>query len=310
MIQVKQKLGLSGEFRCILYNEDMSVAQDTGWFPNLITDNGLDLLGEIDNWGLWMCIGDSATTPVIGNTTLNNFTASHDGIGLGNGIRTYDRIENPGAGDYWWAETRSRRFEAGTGTGTVAELSLGPVNDGTNIFNHSLITPSSITKAANQILDVIYRLTVWPPTGDVAVNNINVNGDLFDTLTRGCEYDQQTSNQVYNWFKYVYSAWPAFDGAIGATVELSPSGSQTSSGTLKSSVTGPYVPGSYELEGAVVCKITGWNSPSGLGVRCIRWATGHGSFQTQFTGQTSGEPLAKDDGTEMSFSVKTMWGRV
>jgi len=164
---------MRGEVRLVLMDSDGTVRQDTGWFPNLITNGGLVRMGVNGNWASTILIGSSATAPSNSDTSLGGFLASA-------GVSYDDNQNIPVAPNYEMWVTFKARFNAGVGTGTIREVGFHPSDQtaNTNISTHALVSPA-VVKGSTQVLDVFYRMYRYPyltdRTGVVAIEGVNYN---------------------------------------------------------------------------------------------------------------------------------------
>lgn len=133
--------------------------KQTDWFHNLVLNAGLDRLsvGRADSQ---LNIGSGNSTPAITQTNLDSFMAASTTVQTQASGRNFDNPSQP----YYWIR-RTYRFNAGVGTGTIAELGLGWSN--TNCFNRTLVkdsggNPTTITKLSDEYLDVLTETRVYP----------------------------------------------------------------------------------------------------------------------------------------------------
>jgi hypothetical protein len=145
-----------GEFRLVLMTDTGIVIQDTGWFDNLFLDNGIYNVG-FENWSDSMAIGDGTATPQVTDLNLQNQLAQV-------GASLYSEV-NGGTPNYEVITTLKGRFNAGVGTGTINEVGIRKSSTfyggNLDLSFRTLVVPG-IVKAANQVLDVYWKLTVTP----------------------------------------------------------------------------------------------------------------------------------------------------
>lgn len=191
------KLGVRGQMRAILRDgETLEVKEDTGWFDNLITDQGLEnLVGRgAGEWAAAVYIGDGTTPPTWGDTQLDNLIA---GAGLRN------EYNGGGIEEYGWSDpvpwqSYSNYARFGTGTsGTVNEIGIGP--NSTSLSARQL-APTPFTKGTGDVLDVWYK-AFWyfdttPATGTVDIDTGGGPVTYNWTATLG---GLSGSNQGYTW---------------------------------------------------------------------------------------------------------------
>lgn len=135
------------------------------WFPNLITDTGLDLLGaDVDNL-VYCRLGTGNTTPAFTDTQLGaqvgytstSGAAEVTGVSV-DGTYLYRRI--------------TRRFAAGSVSGVnLAEVGMSYTTSGATLFSRALLSdpggsPTTITLDPVEVLDVVYELRLYFPAQD------------------------------------------------------------------------------------------------------------------------------------------------
>ena len=173
MNAVNAKVGLAGRYQLVVGKLDADGNEVPGsrhvavpWFENLITDAGMDYLGSTNHDNLAMCrIGTGNTAPDNADVSLVAQVGTGttvEGIGSASG---YD-----GVGNYLYRRV-SRRFNPGTVSGVnLAEVGMAASN-AVNLFSRSLIkdiggSPTTITLAADEYLDVLYELRMYLPAND------------------------------------------------------------------------------------------------------------------------------------------------
>lgn len=140
------------------------------WQGNLITDAGLNSLGsQASNYdNLLFCrIGTGNTAPANGDTALVAQVGATSTDGTGGG---YDYNST---GKYVWRRV-AKRFAAGSVSGVnLAEVGMGN-SSSSALFSRSLIkdtggSPTTLTLAADEVLDVLYELRCYLPANDTEV---------------------------------------------------------------------------------------------------------------------------------------------
>lgn len=299
---------IGGEFRAILSNPDGSIAYDSGWEHNRIVDNGMLLYGSTGNVMVYNAIGDDGTATTDGMTALGNSLAwSNSPIASTNSPRP---IAGPNY-EYW--TTKQYRYGAGSGTGTIREMSMGAAINGTDIFcRHVLLTP--IVKSSVQTLDVYYKFTVWPSlieqTGTTTIDSIDYdwassNYDLDTTGSASSMVNGGAPTTAASTYHGVYS------GAKAGQLDAAPSGSLLGAGTNGTVL--------IDDNGEGYCD---WQVHFGLtvgdGVNYLRTFTHRGNNtvtkrQTEFTQQAGqpnpGEGIPKDNTEEITMYYRYTWSR-
>ena len=290
------------------------------WFDNLITDAGSDYLGSTGHDNLAMCrIGTGNTAPTNADTSLVAQVGTGTttvGIGSANG---YD-----GTGNYLYRRV-SRRFNPGTVNGVnLAEVGMAASN-AVNLFSRSLIkdtggTPTTITLAADEYLDVLYELRLYLPAND-ATTVATIDG-VSTTVT--IRYSTH-ANALDSWaallgkmmapdlsapsntaYGRAVSAFPA------ASVEFGLQGSSSDNGATTIAT---YVPGSYtttvttvfgpavaNLTGGIQCMLMAGDDG---GVSDLRWKSPYGWWAYDFSTK-----LNKTSTRKATVTVSVTWGRL
>lgn len=222
-------LGLKGEFRAILRNKKGEPLYDSGWNRNLIVDNaGFNY--DSGNWYQWCSIGSDGTAPSVGDVAIGSFLASESSNS--NPMPYIDYPRPPVAPFYERYSIRVWRFDAGEGTGTVREFTLGTQNNGTDIFCRHVL-PAAIPKDVDQSLDIYYRITIYP---DLTSRNgqVTIDGVLYDWETSLFDLDLYNTNLFARQdFSMTFNTYfQVFDGAAAGPLDAAPSGNQASGASM------------------------------------------------------------------------------
>jgi len=178
------RCGIRGEFRLINYDYKGRVKHDTGWFDNLITDQGLENMGKKGGnnncWADQIAIGDSTTPPSYSDTALGN---QWQGAGFNYNSSSGNFVETYGWGDPipWMATQNYGRFGSGT-AGTVNEVGLGSGNT-TSYLSCRQLLPTPFVKGSTDVLDVYYKAYWYFDTGDVT-GTCTLDGTLYNWTGR------------------------------------------------------------------------------------------------------------------------------
>jgi hypothetical protein len=300
-------MGMGGQFRMMLYEEDgTTLIEDTGFFGNVITDYGMDNISDssqigVDSLFAGIKIGSGTTAPLTTDTQMETYiAASWTATGL-----THTRVVNPNS-PYEAYKDKSARFVAGVGTGTVNEVGIGEgITDGLNLFSRQLVSPG-IVKGASQVLDVIYRLTYYPPLVD-DLNAVTIDGLTYDTITRMVDAASPVRDHTFQGIRHSsVGTWYAYDGNIGVITD-GPSGSFDAPDGSPYSLS--YTPGTYYRDMQLDCGLNGWNHAGGIRSTRIATKIDH-RFQTQFNRQGGGgETIPKDPTKIISLRYRIAWAR-
>lgn len=190
-------VSLAGRYRFEVNHPDGSQTMSP-WHDNLITNIGLEAIGEEKEVFRYCMVGAGNTAPANGNATLQLQLASMDfhtvanpNVLMSEGIET----DEPRFG---WAR-RSYPFAQGSVDGNVAEVGVGW--NGTNTFSRSLVTPAVSVTPIDQ-LTVVYELRVYVNEDDVT-GTIDIEGDDYDFTIRALgAANAGRMGQAFGWSPY------------------------------------------------------------------------------------------------------------
>lgn len=343
------KIGLAGAF---MVEKGKALADDpltpagpmevaAPWTDNVITDVGLNNMGAALSKNIMRAcqIGSSNATPSTGDTTL--------GTRLASSVTRISRSINKQLTTlpYYLDVFTVYRFAAGVGTGDIKELGIASATGDTSgsgmsptapLFSRTLPVdgsgnPTTVTKLADEIVDVTYRLRYYLDTSDV-VEVRNVDGVDYTLTLRPVRIDLTPDT---NTFGFGYYSWGTSTGGgnadfaargsagygenalyVGAAADIAPiSGGnptgvknthQSSGPNTMLTNNSPYVTNSYELEQVIAVGLgganVGYNAAGGIG--CIVFSNEICSWQI---GVVPHLPKTADELCE--FSVLTKWSR-
>lgn len=156
------QVGLYGEVKVIVKRADGTVRLDTGFFPNVITNLGLDAIGNVPHDLFTYCaVGGGNSKPLNTNTKLDNFLTGGSQI---SSVSKYDYDPVRDTEFYKCSRTVGYRF-TGLDNKNISEVGL--VSDNRS-EHHSALTrtliknsngePTVITVLSGEILELQYRL--------------------------------------------------------------------------------------------------------------------------------------------------------
>lgn len=290
------KLGISGRYKMEVYRPDGTIKTKLDWFPNLITNNGLDLFCSANITYLQRCkVGSGNTAPLITDTTLDSFIGekhirnSYDWQGFQSSPPTY----------VYWRGTY--RFEPGDATGNLSEVGMGiATGDGSNLFSRALIlnsegAPTTITILSDETLDITYELRLYHPADDISGSFV-VSGTTHDYVGRvsyNANWEALSSFSVFN-------ATYVFNGTIG-DVTGQPSG--TIKGASPHTVSS-YSNGTYYRDVKAEWSLANGNMTGGISA--MRAECYYGRIVFQY----SVDPIiAKNSTKELSLNFRWFIGR-
>lgn len=273
------------------------------WFPNLITTNGANLLGNSSPLTT-CCVGSGNTAPALTDTALQSLVASTTALGPAGSTSGA-----AGSPPYFGSRTIQYNFPVGTATGNLSEVGVGLT--ATNLFSRALIldgggSPTTITVLSTEALYVTYQLNQYAPTADVT-GNVTIGGVVYAYTLRAA-----TAATASQW---AYANGDAGgvtpgNGSISALVSngaiSAVTGQVTGSASGSSSQTNPgYSVGSFTLSGTYTWNLTSGNVAGGVTAAQFGFGTGSGSrgwFQIGF-----GTAIPKDGSHILTLTFSTTW---
>lgn len=274
-------------------------------FDNIITNAGLDRVGQAGDWLSACQVGTGNATPQATDTGLQVFLAGvasvHASVGGAQGSAPF----------FGWRRT-TFRFGPGVGTGNLSEVGVGWASTGSTLFSRALILdaglmPTTITKLADESLDVTYELRNHPAAAD-STGNLTITGVGTMTFTTRAasvttasdwDYGSGSSNRrggVSATGNLVHS------GTIGA-VTGEPSGTFANPASVANAA---YSNGSFQRTATITFGLTEGNV-GGIRSLAVRYGStdrGFGRTQTEF-----GTIIPKTSAQTMVFNVVHNWGR-
>jgi hypothetical protein len=303
---VHNKIGLEGFFKIEAIQPDGSRKVLADWFPNLITDIGLN------RWGtgaiVTACgVGTGTAQPLVTDTGLQiplAFTSTADSV----------QATAAGAAPYAVTQSRTFTFAQGAVVGNISEVSVGWATANGSAWSHARIkdgggVDTTITVTAIEQLSVTYLLKGNIPSTDVTAN-VTIGGTATTVTIRAA-----TATNALSWFMWTGGGGTAldrrfdsylsantffYDGAIGP-VTGEPSGTSQQIGGIRT--LNAYVNNSLYTESVINLSISQANFAGGLD--SIRLNTlGHTSWQMGFV-----PAIAKDSTKTFSMTFRTSWAR-
>jgi len=296
---------LAGYYKITATNKDtLEERVLADWFPNLITNNGLNLINfGHGNMARYCYVGSGSTAPTVNDSGLQNKVATKMGGG------PFDTSSAKATPPYYGYATRSWTFAPGEVLGNLSEVGCGKDALGVDIFSRSLITdalgnPITITVLADDYLTVIYELRCYPPLTD-SVSTVDIAGVATECTVRAAEV---TSGYQFGFYQSGDHGTAANGYNTTVTSYKGVLGSITGSPTLslgyinRSAPTEVYTQGSYFCDGVLNFSLTQGNSAEGISA--IQIPTWLGAFQVGFN-----PPIVKDSTRTLRINYRVGWGR-
>ena len=200
MSNIKHSLGVSGHYKLVLRKADGTIKQELE-FDNLITDYGLHALisvGMLFNiYSAFIALGTGSSEPSFSDLKL------HTQLGNRFGSSGNETISNRNTVPYYTELKRKFPSSPGDNTGVISEIGLFISSTGDTCFSRSLIkdsngNPTTITKLADEFLDVYYSVRLMIPMTDTPFS-INISGVNYTGYIRPVN--------VFGGFQYWSSFW-------------------------------------------------------------------------------------------------------
>lgn len=150
------KVGLAGRFK-VAKKKGSEVTYNGDWFKNLITNNGLDLIGQSSSRFNYCAAGSGNSAPTVNDTAIESFLGDKQSPSV-----TYQT----NLSEYYIAYIATYTFNIGAVVGNVSELTIGAGDNGTNIFSRALVkdglgNPTSISVLLDEQLIVTWELRYY-----------------------------------------------------------------------------------------------------------------------------------------------------
>jgi len=273
-------------------------------FPNLITNGGLERMGDNADWLSRTYVGSGSAAPNFNDSAMNNFVASTTTN------QSFPTGSQSTAPYFTWIRI-TRRFAAGAAAGNLSEVGIGWA---TALFSRALIVdaggnPTTISVGADQFLDVTYEFRFYPKTTD-DTGSFTLTGSVGGTYDYIFRSANVTSNSVFSGWLLAQngvsmgksapasSGRQAFSGAIGP-ITGTPSGAASASDSFTANA---YAPSSLLRKGTMSFGLGAGNF--GTGIKSALLLFGIGTFQVEFT-----PAITKTDERILNLEFSHSWGR-
>lgn len=307
------QVGLHGEVKVIVKRADDTVRLDTGFFPNVITNLGLDALGNNHNLFNYCAVGGGNSTPLNTNTKLDNFLA------VGSQISSESKYDYDPVRDtefYKCSRTVGYRFE-GLDNKNISEVGLvGDYASGQHpaytrtLIKNSAGEPTVITVLSGEILELQYRL--WQ------VFDVKDKDQVVTAMIDGVEVPFNVKIRLAGVGGNLGGSW-SYAAVVGAHLTFQGNNyHQFGTGEL-GEITGQnsgltsfyglsweaYQPSTYKRKFYVNASITEAVHP----IRSFLFFTGLGAYQVRF-GTVDGDlPIDKTNQDILQLGFEMSWGR-
>lgn len=312
---ISSKIEMQAYFKMQATNVDTGEVRElTDWFPNVVLDSGLVQMSQ-GTWYTGVNVGSGNSTPVITQTGLDTFVARSTNKIAG----TAGRQTTTSPYYYWIKDTV--QFGQGAAAGNLSEVALGWSNSG--CWNRALIkdsngNPTTITILANEFLNVLVELRVYPNMNDV-VTTVDlldaVGGNVISSHTvtvRPCmDADLNTQSTTYNStvgngkvIPYYYGGGEG--GSVANPICYSGTLNEITSlpTTQLAAATKAQPPTTYPTTTSMKCTTSLTISETNGSHRCCVFISPMGKFKCEYS-----PPITKDNTQTLSHSWTLSWGR-
>lgn len=218
-------------------------------------------------------------------------------------------VSNPVAPNYGKSQIRTTRFNAGVGTGTVRQIGLCADSLAASLFCVHVL-PVPVIKAANQVLDVLYRITVYPSLISNTVSAV-IGGVTYDCVSSFYDVGANDNTALFNEAAVLNSNafCAAFTGPAAGLLDSLPSGTSTYVGSASNY---NYLAGRCDFTTFYNLNQANYSPPDFIRTSIAKIAVGGYRIQTEFTatdGPNIGQGIPKDYRYELSLNRRLTWGR-
>lgn len=310
---------LGGQFRLVISKdaECKQVVKDTGFFDNLITNTGMNRIGEVTTNSSFsstsfetLCgrfvVGSGSAEPQFTDTALQNPVAfASSDVTVVSESSNYDRG--------WYEITVRHQFGQGRAAGNLSEIGIQHTSTSGPLWSRALIldgqgNPTTITVLPDDFLTCYYTLRIMIPKEDVVFNiDVDYGEDgIVPTVVTGRPLNANSSSVSSGWglkaaaTSGLSAALQFYTGGLAAPTASEPSGSAIGSQTSTFSIV-PYVPDSFER---YVTRTNGLNEHNGQNLRTARLHALMGCWQIEFD-----PPLQKNNTQTMQVTFGYSWAR-
>jgi len=281
-----------------------TVAAD--WFNNLITNNGLNMVGNVSGDFMLYCqVGSGSATPTVTDTGLQSR------IGASSTEQARVVGTNNTVSPYYGYRRKTYRFAAGTATGNVSELGISPASTGA-VFSRALVldgggSPTTITILSDEVLDVIYELRLYVPMNDATGSiTLSSEGSTHTWTFRALEVDGSGNTPWSSFrrafdFAIVNQNWQQ-NGIESGLQAITANGYAATGTNATGTLVGSYVVGNYYRDVQIFFDLNQANFATGIGRVAI--CTNYGAYQYGFSPK-----IAKINTKKLTLVVRISWAR-
>lgn len=306
MINLPVKIGVAGRYRLQVFSAEGDLTKDSGWFDNLIVDNGLDQIANVPGGSFSIpylftsaYVGTGTTPPANTDTQLEAYLATSSA----NESATNSFVEAVGTTPAYWRSVKVLTFGTGVAAGTLSEVGVGKGSGSTNLFSRALIVdgsgnPTTITVLSTETLQVTYEYRSYLDKTD-HTTTCDISGVTYDVTYRVCNIDITPGiDKGLGLGGDASNTLLAYSGPMG-TVYNDPTGSN---GTPVNVNIQTYTAGTYYANMVFTFSLS--NSNFGGGIQSFRFTGNQYKFQMQFS-----PTIPKNSTNVLTMNLQVSWGR-
>lgn len=276
-------------------------------FDNLITNAGLDKMGTADPI-LHMHLSSDTSEPTVNDNSVQSLLGtSSTKTGLAYGSSS--TITPP----FYNSRVVTFKFAAGVSTGNISKIYVGWTSNGSNgIWSTALVKGgdglvTSITKLADEILDVTYEVRTYLPSSD-ALSVVSISGVDYNVTTRlGNLKNSWIGNEGLLLNRGLDFAILTGEGALGDVYNMPTS---TKGEAVVSVTRSGYVSGSYQHVYVISCSLGQANFVGGVRFGSLSIYGNTNVWQFRFSKISDGTAIMKtSDYTLVLPPLVISWGR-
>lgn len=309
---------LSGQFRMVVSEDEAGerVKHDTGFFDNLITDVGMNRVGEVatnESSGIRafraLCgqfvVGSGSTTPAFTDTSLAAPVAFA-------GVEPLLDSESSSYTRGWYEITVRHQFGQGQAVGNLSEIGIQHTSLSGPLWSRALIldgsgNPTTITVLPDDFLTCYYTLRIMIPQED-AVFNIDVDYDedgVVPTVVTARPLAANSPSPTAGWGLQTArtssgATLQFYSGGLAVPTANVPLGSTVAPATSTFTVV-PYVTDSHQR---FLTRTNGLNDHNSQTLRTAQLEALMGCWQVEFD-----PPLQKNNTQIMQLTFGYSWAR-
>lgn len=295
------KTGVQGLVGWELVRDGKVIKSSNGLQPNLITNNGLDLLSTLSYDGAIgsMNLGTGSTAPAVTDTAL----VAEVGTARRTATSRAGQVYVAGPPDYWYRRAVFTFVEA-YANGNLTEVGLfgGAVMFARQLLKDGAGVPTTVTKTSLDQLIITYEYRWYMPTVDDVVS-LTFSGVTYSVTTRSHAVSNYDNGEIVQLgpTSLVYNSQ-----VLETDVLVARTGAHALGTTSTSEAGAAYSNGNYYKEYQSIFDPAVGNFATGIGMfvhHMVTYTVG-GLFQSQFVPK-----IAKTNVKRLTLFVRRVWGR-